>query len=65
MLFSDERTHRLSIPLKDEKEDPVTVGWLVHYLCNEVMKDTRKEMFILDGHVSVIVLFITTQIDSI
>jgi ubiquitin related modifier 1 len=51
MLFSDERKHRLSVPAKDVKGDAVTVGWLVDYLCEEVMKDTKKEMFVLNGHV--------------
>jgi ubiquitin related modifier 1 len=53
MLFSDQRKHSLSVPAKDDKGNAVTVGWLVHHLCEEVMKDTRKEMFILDGHVYV------------
>jgi ubiquitin related modifier 1 len=51
MLFSDQRKHALSVPAKDGKGQPVTVGWLVDYLCDEVMKDTRKDMFVLDGHV--------------
>ena len=51
MLFSDERKHRLSVPARDSKGDAVTVGWLVDYLCEEIMKDNRKEMFVLDGHV--------------
>ena len=51
MLFSDERKHRLSVPAKNCKGDAVTVGWLVDYLCEEIMKDNRKEMFVLDGHV--------------
>jgi ubiquitin related modifier 1 len=51
MLFSDERKHKLLVPARDSKGDAVTVGWLVEHLCNEVMKDSRKEMFVLDGHV--------------
>jgi len=51
MLFSDERKHRISVPATDSKGIAVTVGWLVDYLCDEVMKDNRKEMFVLDGHV--------------
>ena len=51
MLFSDQRKHSLQVPAKDDKGIAVTVGWLVHHLCEEVMKDTRKEMFVLDGHV--------------
>ena len=51
MLFSDERKHKISIPAQDSRGNAVTVGWLVNYLCEEVMKDPRKEMFVLDGHV--------------
>ena len=51
MLFSDKRKHSLQVPAKDDKGNAVTVGWLVHHLCEDVMKDTRKEMFVLDGHV--------------
>ncbi|RDL35331.1 uncharacterized protein BP5553_07262 [Venustampulla echinocandica] len=51
MLFADERKHKLSVPAKDNKGNPVTVGWLVDYLCENVMKDSRKELFVLDDHV--------------
>ena len=51
MLFADKRKHTLSVPAKDGEGKPVTVGWLVNYLCETVMKDSRKEMFVLDGHV--------------
>lgn len=51
MLFSDQRKMTLSVPAKDVKGVAVTVGWLVDHLCEEVMKDSRKEMFVLDGHV--------------
>jgi ubiquitin related modifier 1 len=51
MLFADERKHKLSIPTKDDQGKAVNVGWLVKYLCEELMKDSRKEMFVLDGHV--------------
>jgi ubiquitin related modifier 1 len=51
MLFADERKHKLSIPTKDEQGKAVNIGWLVKYLCEKIMKDSRKEMFVLDGHV--------------
>jgi ubiquitin related modifier 1 len=51
MLFSDQRKHNISVPVKDGNGQAVTVGWLVKYLSEEVMKDTRKELFVLDGHV--------------
>lgn len=51
MLFSDQRSHKLSVPKTDSKGAPVTVGWLVNYLCDEIMQDSRKDMFVLDDHV--------------
>lgn len=51
MLFADQRNHALSVPTKDEEGKEVTIGWLVRYLCEEVMSDSRKEMFMLDDHV--------------
>ena len=51
MLFADERIHKLSIPSKDDQGKAVNIGWLVKYLCEHLMKDPRKEMFVLDDHV--------------
>lgn len=52
MLFSDERKHRIEVPAKDDNGIATNVGWLVGHLCEELMKDPRKEMFVLeDGHV--------------
>lgn len=53
MLFDDKKKHSLNIPAKDE-HGPTTVGSLVKYLCKNVMKDQREEMFVLDGHVFVL-----------
>ncbi|KAL3425671.1 ubiquitin-like modifier 1 [Phlyctema vagabunda] len=63
MLFSDQRKHKLTVPAKDENEKAVTVGWLVHHLCNEVMKDTRKDMFVLDDHVRPGILVLINDAD--
>ncbi|EKD13554.1 uncharacterized protein L3040_008581 [Drepanopeziza brunnea f. sp. 'multigermtubi'] len=63
MLFSDERQHKLQVPATDEKGNAVTVGWLVNYLCEELMKDARKEMFILDGHVRPGILVLINDAD--
>lgn len=50
MLFSDERRHSLALPAKDKDGRPATVAFLIDYLCENVMKDTRKELFVLDDH---------------
>lgn len=49
MLFSDQREHQVKIPpVVDEK--PVTITHLIDHLCKHLMKDTRKELFVLDDH---------------
>ncbi|KAH7393140.1 ubiquitin-related modifier 1 [Cadophora sp. MPI-SDFR-AT-0126] len=63
MLFSDERKHKIEVPATDDKGNAVTVGWLVDYLCEELMKDTRKEMFLLDGHVRPGILVLINDAD--
>ena len=50
MLFSDQRRHALSVPALDKHNKPVTVAGLIEYLCEKTMKDTRKELFVLDDH---------------
>jgi len=51
MLFSNERKLSLAIPAKDEDGAPSTVAFLVRHLCHTVMKDPRKELFVLDNTV--------------
>lgn len=51
MLFSDQRQHKITVPKQDESGKNVTVGWLVNYLCQTLMTDGRKELFVLDDHV--------------
>jgi ubiquitin related modifier 1 len=51
MLFSNKRTHMVEIPSKDENGHPVTIAFLTRHLCDTFMKDSRKEMFVLDDHV--------------
>jgi ubiquitin related modifier 1 len=53
MLFSNERKLSLSIPVHNDEGAPVNVAFLVHHLCEKVMKDPRKDMFVLDGTVCV------------
>lgn len=50
MLFSDTRQHSLSIPARKKDGKPVDIAYLIDYLCRHVMKDSRKELFVLDDH---------------
>jgi ubiquitin related modifier 1 len=51
ILFSNQKKYNLSLPAKDESGDPANVAFLVRHLCDHVMKDPRKELFVLDDTV--------------
>lgn len=57
LLFSNNRKHQLSLPSSDEKGQAANLAFLVRYLCENLMKDQRKEMFVMDGTVSVFAIF--------
>lgn len=50
MLFSNQRRHTLSIPAADKDGKPATVASLIDHLCRHTMRDSRKELFVLDDH---------------
>lgn len=58
MLFADQRQHKLAIPAHDKDSKPVTIAYLIDHLCQHVMEDSRKELFVLDNHMYVLFSFI-------
>ena len=48
MLFSNQRKIQISVPSKDEGGNVANVAFLVRYLCENVMKDRREDLFVLD-----------------
>ncbi|KAM0456236.1 hypothetical protein ACHAPV_007178 [Trichoderma viride] len=63
MLFSDERRHALTLPAKDKDGNPSTIAYLIHHLCEHLMKDTRRELFVLDGHLRPGILVLINDAD--
>ena len=53
MLFANERKLSLKIPAKDASGSRSNIAFLVRHLCETVMKDPRKELFVLDDTVCV------------
>ncbi|KAF1808282.1 ubiquitin-related modifier 1 [Eremomyces bilateralis CBS 781.70] len=51
MLFSNRRKHSVSLPKISPKGTPVTIDFLVKYLCDHLMKDSRKDLFIMEDNV--------------
>ncbi|KAF2161010.1 hypothetical protein M409DRAFT_28617 [Zasmidium cellare ATCC 36951] len=63
MLFSDQRKHKISIPAEESKGQPATVAFLIQWLCDNLMKDPRKEMFVLDDSVRPGILVLINDAD--
>ncbi|EXJ80368.1 ubiquitin-like modifier 1 [Capronia coronata CBS 617.96] len=51
MLFDNINKHELTLSRTADNGNPLTVGYLVKYICEQLMKDSRKELFVLDGAV--------------
>ncbi|KAI1738469.1 Urm1-domain-containing protein [Xylaria scruposa] len=63
MLFSDQRRHAISMPATGKNGNPATIAYLVDYLCENTMKDVRKELFVLDDHVRPGILVLINDAD--
>ncbi|KAI1438517.1 Urm1-domain-containing protein [Xylaria sp. CBS 124048] len=63
MLFSDQRRHMISIPATDADGKPVTIAYLIEYLCENRMRDARKDLFVLDHHVRPGILVLINDAD--
>lgn len=64
ILFANQKKYDLDLPAKDESGEPANVAFLVRHLCDKVMKDPRKELFVLDDTVYVYVLRLRRYINK-
>lgn len=51
ILFGNQKKYTISLPTQDESGTPANVAFLVRHLCDKLMKDPRKELFVLDDTV--------------
>ncbi|KAF2023381.1 ubiquitin related modifier 1 [Setomelanomma holmii] len=63
ILFGNQKKYSLSVPANDEFGAPANVAFLVRYLCDKVMKDPRKELFVLDDTVRPGILVLINEAD--
>ena len=49
MLFDNKSRQHVSLPRTTQDGARVNVAYLVKFLCDNVMSDSRKELFCLDG----------------
>ena len=53
MLFDNQRRHSVSLPAESCSGKPATIAFLIDYLCKNLMKDPRSDLFVLDSHMCV------------
>ncbi|KAH9865966.1 Ubiquitin- modifier 1 [Plenodomus biglobosus] len=63
ILFANQKKYTLAMPRQDEAGQPANVAFLVRYLCEKVMKDPRKDLFVLDGTVRPGILVLINEAD--
>jgi len=51
MLFSDKKKHDVIVPCDFKAEKRPNVQFLVDYLCENLLTDPRKELFVVDNSV--------------
>lgn len=51
MLFSNERKHNVTLPARLSSGNPPNISYLLQHLVDNVMKDERKDLFILEDNV--------------
>ncbi|KAF2860015.1 ubiquitin-related modifier 1 [Piedraia hortae CBS 480.64] len=62
VLFSNQRKHAITIPAT-ERGKPADVAYLITWLCENLMTDSRRDMFVLDGTVRPGILVLINDAD--
>ncbi|GAB1197316.1 Ubiquitin-related modifier 1 [Aspergillus pseudonomiae] len=63
MLFANERKHGVTLPAQLSDGGRPRISFLLEYLVENVMKDERKELFILEGNVRPGILVLINDAD--
>ncbi|KAK3296913.1 ubiquitin-related modifier 1 [Chaetomium fimeti] len=63
MLFDDQRRHSVSLPAVDAGGKPANIAFLIQYLCKNLMKDPRVDLFVLDDHLRPGILVLINDAD--
>lgn len=51
ILFDNKSKHKISIPKHSPDGSLANIKFLVDYLCDNIMKDSRKELFVVENDV--------------
>ncbi|KAJ5902473.1 hypothetical protein N7495_003001 [Penicillium taxi] len=63
LLFGNERKHQVSLPARSDDGNPSNIAYLLRYLVDNLLKDQRKEMFIMEDNVRPGILVLINDAD--
>ncbi|KAJ5246916.1 hypothetical protein N7468_001899 [Penicillium chermesinum] len=63
ILFANERQHKISLPARSGDGNPSNIAYLLQYLVDNLMKDQRKDMFIMEDNVRPGILVLINDAD--
>lgn len=63
MLFDNITKHSVSLPSKTNEGTTPNIGYLINYICTNLMKDSRKELFIQNSHIRPGILVLINDAD--
>ncbi|KAJ5638807.1 hypothetical protein N7528_001197 [Penicillium herquei] len=63
ILFANERKHKISLPGRLDDGSNPNISYLLHYLVDNLMKDQRKELFIMEDNVRPGILVLINDAD--
>lgn len=63
MLFDNKNKLKVSVPATGHHGSPANIKFLVCYLCENLMRDPRKELFVVDGAVRPGILVLINDAD--
>ncbi|KXL44857.1 hypothetical protein M433DRAFT_144235 [Acidomyces richmondensis BFW] len=63
MLFSNQRRHDVILPALDINGQSSNMGFLIKWICHNLMKDPRKEIFVLNDSIRPGILVLINNAD--
>ncbi|RPB25300.1 ubiquitin-like modifier 1, partial [Terfezia boudieri ATCC MYA-4762] len=64
LMFNNKDSHEIRLPSKvPGTSESANIKYLLKYLCDELMTDTRKELFVLDDAIRAGVLVLINDAD--
>ncbi|KAJ5552882.1 hypothetical protein N7494_002260 [Penicillium frequentans] len=63
ILFSNERKHKITVPGRLDDGSQPNISYLLRYLVDNLMKDQRKELFIMEDNVRPGILVLINDAD--